>query len=68
MIEKDALSIHLKENGIISIDKSKNREAKELAHELIQFCLERKVSYTTMNKALYLADKKLYRECLNKIF
>lgn len=68
MIEKDALSIRPKENGTISIDKSKERETKELAQELIQFCLERKVSYTTMNKALYLADKKLYRECLNKIF
>lgn len=68
MIEKDALSIRPKENGTISIDKSKEREIKELAQELIQFCLERKVSYTTMNKALYLADKKLYRKCLNKIF
>lgn len=50
-----------------SIRRTEVKEkTKTLTDEIRQLCEESKLSYVEMNKALYLADKELYTETINR--
>ncbi|WP_121605428.1 hypothetical protein [Virgibacillus sp. Bac332] len=53
----------------LSIDimfKEQSKEERALTEDVIKACLKSGLSYKDMNKALYLADKGLYRNTINK--
>lgn len=45
-----------------------NENELKLTKEIMKLCQEHQLSYVSMNKALYLADKELYIKSINQAF
>lgn len=61
--------IHLSDGQPSSVQRKHiDQQTCELADQIKKLCKERGISYTEINKALYLVDTELYEELLNKLF
>ncbi|KNE22447.1 hypothetical protein [Virgibacillus pantothenticus] len=56
----------INESSIDAMFKEQAKEVRNLTEDVIKVCFKSGLSYKDMNKALYIADKGLYRNTINK--